>query len=112
MSLNKVTVYHIGFSLSFVSVAFSAAHSLESFFILGRLGGPLSTIGLVCALVCDNAACVACVDSLSSHKFFLPLMYVVVGLLLLLEYHYLTNGHSVLWSSVLSFPPWEHKQRD
>ena len=62
MSLNKVTVYHIGFSLSFVWVAFSAARSLESFFILGYLSGPLSTVRLLYALVCDNAACVACAD--------------------------------------------------
>ena len=62
MLLSKVTVYHIGFFLSFVWVAFSAALSSESFFILGCLGGPLSTIGLVCALVCNNTACVACTD--------------------------------------------------
>ena len=64
MSLNKFTVYHIGFSLSFVWVAFSAALSLESFFILGHCDGPLSTVILLCALVCDNSACVACADPL------------------------------------------------
>ena len=62
MSLSKVTIYHSGFSLSLVCVCLSAACSLESFFILGCFGGPLSTIWLVCALVCDNAACVACAD--------------------------------------------------
>ena len=62
MSQNKVTNYHSGFSLSFVCICLSAASSLESFFILGCFGGPLSTTGLHCTLVCDNAACVACVD--------------------------------------------------
>ena len=62
MSLSKVTIYHSGFSLSLVCVCLSAACSLESFFILGHFGGPLSTVGSLCALVCDNAACVACVD--------------------------------------------------
>ena len=62
MSLNKVTSYHSGFSLSLVSVCLSAASYLESFFILGCFGGPLSTIGLHCALMCDNATCVACAD--------------------------------------------------
>ena len=64
MSLNKVTIsqYHSGFSLSLVWVAFLAARSLESFFILGCFGGPLSTIGLHCVVECGNAACVACVD--------------------------------------------------
>ena len=55
-------MYHSGFSSSLVCVALSAACSLESFFILGGLGGPLSTIGLHCMVVCDNAARVACVD--------------------------------------------------
>ena len=62
MSLSKVTSYHSGFSLSLVCVCLLAACSLESFFILGCFGGPLSTIGLLCALVCDNATCVACAD--------------------------------------------------
>ena len=46
MSLNKFNVYHIGFSLSFIWLAFSAALFFESFFILGWRGGPLSTVGL------------------------------------------------------------------
>ena len=114
MLLYEVNVYHIGFSLSLVWVAFSAALSLESFFILGHCGGSLSTVRLLWTLVCNKAACVACVDwiLLSSCKFFLLLTYEVVGLLLHLEYHYQTIGHSVLWSSVLSFLPWEHTQRD
>ena len=62
MSLNKVTMYHSGFSLSLVCIALLAACSLESFFILGCFGGSLSTIGLHCAVVCDSAACVACAD--------------------------------------------------
>ena len=62
MSLSEVTIYHSGFSLSLVCICLLAACSLESFFILGCFSGPLSTVGLVCALVCDNAACVACVD--------------------------------------------------
>ena len=62
MSLSKVTIYHSGFSLSLVCVCLLATCSLESFFILGHFGGPLSTVGLLCNLVCDNAACVACVD--------------------------------------------------
>ena len=64
MLLYKVNVYHIGFSLSLVWVAFSAALSLESFFILGHHGGPLSTVRLLWALVCNKAACVACADPL------------------------------------------------
>ena len=60
----KVNVYHICFSLSLVWVAFSVALSLDSFFILGLLGGPLSTVGLVWALECDRAACVAYMDPL------------------------------------------------
>ena len=64
MLLYEGNVYHIGFSLSFVWVAFSAALSLESFFILDHCGGPLSTVGLHWALVCDKAACVACADPL------------------------------------------------
>ena len=43
---------------------FSAALSLGNFFILGPGGGPLSTVGLVCTLECDRAACVACADPL------------------------------------------------
>ena len=64
MSLNKVTIsqYHSGFVLSLVWVALLAACSLESFFILGSFGGPLSTVGLHCAVECDNTAHVACVD--------------------------------------------------
>ena len=62
MSLSKVTIYHSGFSLSLVCVCLSAACSLESFFILGHFGGSLSTVWLLCTLVCDNTACVACVD--------------------------------------------------
>ena len=62
MSLSKATIYHSGFSLSLVCVCLLAAFSLESFFILGHFGGPLSTVGLLCTLVCDNAACVACAD--------------------------------------------------
>ena len=54
-------MYHSGFSLSFDCIALSAACSLESFFILGCFGGPLSTVGLHWAVVCDNAAHVACV---------------------------------------------------
>ena len=64
MLLYEVNVYHIGFSLSLVWVAFSAALSLKSFFILGCRGGSLSTVGLHWALVCDKAACVACADPL------------------------------------------------
>ena len=55
-------MYHSGFSLSLVCVALLAACSLESFFILGYFGGPLSTVGLHCVVVCDNAARVACAD--------------------------------------------------
>ena len=55
-------MYHGGFSLSLVCVALLAACSLESFFILGYFGGLLSTIGLDCVVLCDNAACVACAD--------------------------------------------------
>ena len=55
-------MYHSGFSLSLVCMALSAACSLESFFILGCFSGPLSTIGLDCVVVCDNAARVACAD--------------------------------------------------
>ena len=62
MLLYEGNFYHIGFSLSFIWVAFSAALSLESFFILGHRGGPLSTVGLHWALVCDKAACLACAD--------------------------------------------------
>ena len=62
MSQNKVTSYHSGFSLPLVCVCLSAASSLESFFILGCLGGPLSTVGLHCILVSDSAACVACMN--------------------------------------------------
>ena len=62
MSLGKVTIYHSGFSLSLVCVFLSAGHSLEGFLLLGLFDGPLSTIGLLCALVFDNAACVACAD--------------------------------------------------
>ena len=59
MSLNEVTIlqYHSGFSLSLVWVAFLAAYSLESFFILGCF-----TVGSHCAVECDNAACVDCAD--------------------------------------------------
>ena len=64
MLLYKVNVYHISFSLSLVWVAFSAALSLDSFFILGLRGGPLSTVGLVWALECNRATCVACADPL------------------------------------------------
>ena len=62
MSQSKVTIYHSGFSLSLVCVYLSRACSLESFFILGHFGGPLSTVRLLCTLVYDNAACVACAD--------------------------------------------------
>ena len=62
MSLSTVTSYHSGFSLSLVCVCLLAPCSLESFFILGCFGGPLSTVGLLCALVCDNATCVASAD--------------------------------------------------
>ena len=62
MSLSRVTSYHSGFSLSLVCVCLLAACSLESFFVLGFFGGPLSTIGLLCALVHDNTAYVACAD--------------------------------------------------
>ena len=62
MSLNKVTMYHSGFSFSLVCIALSAACSLESFFILGCFSGPLSTIGLHYVVVWDNAACVARAD--------------------------------------------------
>ena len=62
MSLSKVTIYHSGLSLSLVYMYLSAACSLESFFILGHFGGPLSTVGLLCTLVCYNSACVACAD--------------------------------------------------
>ena len=51
MSLNKVTMYHSGFSFSLVCVVLSAACFLESFFILGYLSGPLSTVGLHCVVV-------------------------------------------------------------
>ena len=64
MLLYEGNVYHIGLSLSLVWVAFSAALSLESFFILGHCGGSLSTVGLHWALVCDKSVCVACVDPL------------------------------------------------
>ena len=62
--LYKVNVYHVYLSLSLVWVPFSAALSLDNFFILGLHGGPLSTVGLVWALECDRATCVACVDPL------------------------------------------------
>ena len=76
MSLNKVTSYYSDFSLPIVHVCLSAASSLESFFMLGCFGGPLSTIGLHCTLVCDNTACVACADPLLYRILFLPEMYV------------------------------------
>ena len=79
MSLSKVTSYHSGFSLSLVCVCLSAAYSLESFFILGCFGGPLSTVGLLCTLVCDKATCVACVDPFICRIFFLPWMYINTG---------------------------------
>ena len=56
----ELMFYHIYFSLSLVWVPFSAALSLGNFFILGLRGGPLSTVGLVWALECDRATCVAC----------------------------------------------------
>ena len=62
--LYKVNVYHIRFSLSLVWVPFSAALSLDNFFILGLRGGPLSTVRLVWALECNRATCVACADPL------------------------------------------------
>ena len=62
MSLGKVTIYHRDFSLSLVCVFLSAGYSLEGFLLLVLFGGPLSTVGLLCVLVCDNAACVACAD--------------------------------------------------
>ena len=112
LHLNKNKVYHSGFSLSFAQVAFSTTCSLESFFILGCLGGPLSTVGLLCTLVCDSTTCVACAD-----PFIVP--YILSSsdvhscrFTSFLKFRCLTNNHSVLWSSVLSFPPWEHKQRD
>ena len=49
-------------TLSLVWVAFSAALSLDSFFILGLRGGPLSTVRLVWTLECDRATCIACAD--------------------------------------------------
>ena len=60
----RANVYHVCFSLSLVSVPFSAALSLGNFFILGLCGGPLSTVGLVWILECDRAACVACTNPL------------------------------------------------
>ena len=62
MSLSKVTSYHSGFSLSLVCVNLSTACSLESFFILGCFSDPHSTVRLLCTLVCNNTACVACAD--------------------------------------------------
>ena len=64
MLLYKVNVYHICFSLSLFWMTFSAALSLGNVFILGLRGGPLSTVGLVWALECDRATCVACADPL------------------------------------------------
>ena len=43
-------------------VVLSDACSLESFFIFGCFGSPLSTVGLHCMVECDNATCVACAD--------------------------------------------------
>ena len=62
MSLGKVTIYHSDFSLSLVCIFLSAGCSLEGFLLLSHFDGPLSTTGLLCTLVCDNAACVACAD--------------------------------------------------
>ena len=112
MLLYKVNVCHVCFSLSLVWVAFSAALSLDNFFILGLCGGPLSTVGLVWALECDRATCIALQILLSSCRFFPLLMYEVVDLPLHLEYHYQIIVHSVLWSLVSSLPPWEQTQRE
>ena len=62
LSLYRVNVCYVCFSLSLVWVPFSAALSLGNFFVLGLRGGPLSTVGFVWTLECDRAACVACVD--------------------------------------------------
>ena len=59
LSLYRVNVYYVCFSLSLVWVPFSAALSLGSFFVLGLRGGPLSMVGFVWTLECDRAACVA-----------------------------------------------------
>ena len=62
LSLYRVNVYYVCFSLSLVWVPFSAALSLGKFFILGLRGRPLSMVGFAWTLECDRAACVACVD--------------------------------------------------
>ena len=62
LSLYRVNVHYVCFSLSLVWVPFSAALSLGSFFVLGLRGGPLSMVGFVWTLECDRAAYVACVD--------------------------------------------------
>ena len=62
MSLYRVNVYYICFSLSLVWVPLSGALSLGSYFVLGLCGGPLSMVGFVWTLECDSAACVACAD--------------------------------------------------
>ena len=46
------------------------------------------------------------------HILFLPERYVDVDLLPLLRIRCLTSNHSAFLSSVLSFPPCEHKQID
>ena len=57
-------MYHCDLSFSFVCVDLSEACPLESFLIFGCFAGPLSTVGLHCAIVCANATCVACADPL------------------------------------------------
>ena len=62
LSLYRVNVYYVCFSLSLVWVPFSAALSLGNFFVLGLCGGPLSMVGFIWTLECGRVACVACVD--------------------------------------------------
>ena len=103
MSISNVTIYHSGFSLSLVWVGFSIARSLESFFVWGCLGGPLSTVGLLCILVCDNTACVACADPFIVPYTLSSLGVCRYGLLLCLESHCLKNNHYALLSSYFLF---------
>ena len=53
------------FSISLVWVPFSAALSLDNFFILGLRGVPLATVGFIWTLEWDRAAYVACADPLN-----------------------------------------------
>ena len=60
-----IFIYQWDLSFSFICVIFSEACPLGNGFIFGCLAGPLLTVGLHCAIVCANAACVACADPLT-----------------------------------------------